>query len=163
MLLILRSLVYAACLLVVGVDAASAQQAGRLAGVVRDATGSVLPGVTVTVAGPALGAPRTVVTDAHGQYAIDLLPEGRYLVTATLRGFEPLTTEVQVGPGAVTFDIPLAVRVAHRVHSGHETGAADIQSRHRNHRASARTIEQLGSRGRRPRRSRADGDGLTST
>ena len=100
MLLILRTLVCAACLLAVGVDAASAQPAGRLAGVVRDATGSVLPGVTVTVAGPALGAPRTVVTDAHGQYALDSLPEGRYLVTATFSGFEPRRTEVQVGTGA---------------------------------------------------------------
>ena len=99
MLLILRTLVCAACLLAVGVDAASAQPAGRLAGVVRDATGSVLPGVTVTVAGPALGAPRTVVTDEHGQYALDSLPEGRYLVTATFSGFEPRTTEVQVGAG----------------------------------------------------------------
>ena len=73
-----------------------AQPAGRLAGVVRDATGSVLPGVTLTVAGPALGEPRTVVTDEHGQYVLDSLPEGRYLVTATFSVFEPRTTEVQV-------------------------------------------------------------------
>ena len=96
-LLIPRTLACAACLLAVGVDAVSAQPAGRLAGVVRDATGSVLPGVTVTVAGPALAAPRTVVADEHGQYALDSLPEGRYLVTATFSGFEPRTTEVPVG------------------------------------------------------------------
>ena len=101
MLLILRILVCAACLLALGVDAASAQPAGRLAGVVRDATGSALPGVTLTVAGPALTAPRTVVTDDHGEYVLDSLPEGHYLVTATFSGFEPRTTEVPVGTGRV--------------------------------------------------------------
>jgi hypothetical protein len=99
MLLMLRRFVCAACLLTVGVDTASAQTAGRLAGVVRDATGSVLPGVTLTVAGPALRAPRTVVTDEHGQYVVDSLPPGRYLVTAACSGFEPRTTEVQVSTG----------------------------------------------------------------
>ena len=97
MLLMLRTLVCAACLLAVGVDAASAQTAGRLAGVVRDATGSVLPSVTLTVAGPALGAARTVVTDEHGQYVLDSLPEGRYRVTAAFSGFELRTTEVRSG------------------------------------------------------------------
>ena len=92
MLLILRTLVCAACLLAVGVDPASAQPVGRLAGVVRDATGSALPGVTLTVAGPALTAPRTVVTDDHGRYVLDSLPAGHYLVTAALGGFEPKTT-----------------------------------------------------------------------
>lgn len=87
MLLIVRTLVCAAaCLLAAGVDAASAQSAGRLAGVVRDATGSVLPGVTLTAAGDALGTPRTVVTDEHGQYVLDSLPQGRYLVNAALAG-----------------------------------------------------------------------------
>ena len=130
MLLILRTLVCAACLLAAGVDAASAQPAVRLAGVVRDATGSVLPGVTVTVAGPALGAPRTVVTDAHGQYVLDSLPEGRYLVTATFSGFEPRTTEVPVGTGGATFDIKLDVSsFAERTSvTATKTGAADIQS-----------------------------------
>ena len=122
MLLILRTLVCAACLLAVGVDAASAQPAGRLAGVVRDATGNVLPGAMLTVAGPALGAPRTV-THEHGQYVLESLPEGRELVTATFSGFEPRTTEFPVGPCWVTFDIMLVVSsFAERTSvTGHET------------------------------------------
>ena len=52
MLLSLRTFVCAASLVALDVVAASAQPAGRLAGVVRDATGSVLPGVALTVAGP---------------------------------------------------------------------------------------------------------------
>ena len=62
----------------------------------------------MTVAGPALGAPRTVVTDEHGQYVLDSLPEGRYLVTAAFSGFEPPRPRSKWGDRA-TFDILLAV------------------------------------------------------
>ena len=147
MLSIVRTLICAACLLAVGVDAASAQPGGRLAGVVRDATGSVLPGVTLTVAGPALGVPRTVVSDEHGRYLFDSLPEGRYLVTAVFSGFEPRTTEVQVGASGATLDIMLAVSsFAERTSvTATKTGAADIQSTPIAVTVlSARTIEQLG-------------------
>ena len=65
-----------------GTVMASAQPGGRLTGVVRDTTGSVVPGVTVTVTGAASSTPRTVVTDEHGDYVVDALPAGRYLVTA---------------------------------------------------------------------------------
>jgi hypothetical protein len=49
---------------------------GTIAGVVRDATGAVLPGVTVEAASPALiEKARSVVTDSGGQYKIiDLRP-----------------------------------------------------------------------------------------
>ena len=84
-------------LLAFGPAAARAQAAGQLAGVVRDTTGSVLPGVTVTVTGAGLVPPRTVVTDEHGRYVLEPLPAGRYLVTASFRGFEPWSTEIEVG------------------------------------------------------------------
>jgi iron complex outermembrane receptor protein len=132
MLLSLRTLVCAACLLAARVDAASAQPAGRLAGVVRDATGSVLPGVTLTVAGPALTAPRTVVTDDQGRYVLDSLPAGHYLVTSALSGFEPRTAEVDVDVegGSATLDLVLAVSsFSERITvTATKTGAADIQS-----------------------------------
>lgn len=130
MLLSPRILVCAACLLALGVHAMSAQTAGRLAGVVRDATGSVLSGVTVTVAGTALTAPRTVVTDQQGRYGVDSLPEGRYLVTAAFNGFEPWSTEVDVGAKGATLDVVLAVSAFSERMSvtGTKTGVADIQS-----------------------------------
>ena len=143
----LRTFTCAAWLVALGVVAAWAQQEGRLAGVVRDATGSVLPGVTLTVAGPALGAPRTVVTDERGQYVLDSLPEGRYLVTAAFGGFEPRTTEVQVSAAGATLDVMLAVSsFAERTSvTATKTGAADIQSTPIAITVlPARTIEQLG-------------------
>ena len=64
---------------------ASAQ---AIAGVVKDATGGVMPGVTVEAASPALIEKiRTVVTDSDGQYKIINLRPGTYTVTFTLAGF----------------------------------------------------------------------------
>src|SRR5687768_17044107 len=62
-----------------------------LAGVVRDATGAVLPGVTVEAASGALiEKVRTVVTDGEGRYKIVDLRPGIYSVTFMLPGFSPV-------------------------------------------------------------------------
>ena len=65
-----------------------AQALGTVAGAVKDASGAVLPGVTVEASSPALiEKVRTVVTDGSGQYQIVNLPPGTYAVTFTLPGF----------------------------------------------------------------------------
>ena len=59
--------------------------AGSIAGTVNDATGAVLPGVTVEASSPALiEKARTVVTDNDGQYKVVELRPGTYTVTFTL-------------------------------------------------------------------------------
>ena len=59
-----------------------------LAGTVRDASGAVLPGVTIEAASAALiEKARTAVSDGTGQYRITELPPGDYTVTFTLSGF----------------------------------------------------------------------------
>src|SRR5262245_57349300 len=56
-----------------------------IAGVVKDASGAVLPGVTVEAASPALiEKVRAVSTDGEGRYNIVGLPSGTYSVTFTL-------------------------------------------------------------------------------
>jgi hypothetical protein len=84
------------CSLVVGVlftllpvvGAAQSPTSGAIAGVVRDTSGAVLPGVTVEAASPALiENVRTVVTDIEGNYRIIDLRPGTYSVTFTLPGF----------------------------------------------------------------------------
>jgi hypothetical protein len=73
--------------------AASAQTAG-IAGVVRDTTGAVLPGVTVEASSPVLiERSRSVVTDAQGQYKVVDLRPGTYAVTFTLSGFATVKRE----------------------------------------------------------------------
>src|SRR4051794_19274557 len=59
-----------------------------LSGTVKDASGAVLPGVTVEASSPALiEKVRTATTDASGNYRIESLQPGTYAVTFTLPGF----------------------------------------------------------------------------
>src|SRR5438067_2675079 len=76
-----------AVLLLVLVPALAFAQAS-ITGVVKDASGAVLPGVTVEASSPALiEKSRTAVTDSTGQYRIVDLRAGTYSVTFTLTGF----------------------------------------------------------------------------
>src|SRR5207244_3264679 len=60
-----------------------------IGGVVRDSSGSVMPGVTVEAASPALiERARSVTTDGSGRYAIVDLRPGEYTITATAPGFK---------------------------------------------------------------------------
>jgi hypothetical protein len=61
---------------------------GALTGVVRDADGGVMPGVTVTATHDATNAVTTAVTNEVGLYELRGLPVGRYSVVAELRGFQ---------------------------------------------------------------------------
>jgi hypothetical protein len=91
---------------------ALAQQTGTLSGVVRDAQGAVLPGVTVTATSPALiGGGRTVVTGETGAYQLAAIPSGEYTVTYELTGFTSLKRENIVVRVAQTtrLDVELAV------------------------------------------------------
>jgi hypothetical protein len=71
--------------------AAQGTSSATIAGVVRDASGAVLPGVTVEAASPALiERVRTTVTDERGQYRLPELLPGLYTVTFTLPAFSTL-------------------------------------------------------------------------
>jgi len=59
-----------------------------ISGVVRDASGAVVPGVTVTVKHVESGLTRTVVTNETGSYTVQLLPVGAYEITTDLPGFK---------------------------------------------------------------------------
>ena len=69
-------------------------QFGSVAGVVRDSTGAVLPGVTVEAASPALiEKARTAVSDGSGLYRVEDLRPGTYTVTFTKTGFSAVRYE----------------------------------------------------------------------
>jgi len=66
----------------------TARAQSAFAGVVKDATGAVLPGVTVEASSPVLiEKVRSVTTDANGAYKIENLRPGTYTLTFTLPGF----------------------------------------------------------------------------
>src|SRR3954462_3636120 len=63
-------------------------QATSLGGIVTDAQGAVLPGVTVTATSPALIGTQATVSEPNGRYRFASLPEGTYTVTFELSGFQ---------------------------------------------------------------------------
>src|SRR3989442_12123062 len=68
---------------------AAARAQSTIAGVVKDTSGAVLPGVTVEASSDALiEKTRSVTTDAAGQYKIVDLRPGVYVVTFALTGFQ---------------------------------------------------------------------------
>jgi hypothetical protein len=66
---------------------------GRVTGVVTDAQGAVLPGVTVTASSPSLIGTRTAVTEADGKYLFAALPTGNYKLAFDLQGFKQSVRE----------------------------------------------------------------------
>jgi len=85
---------------------------GSIAGVVRDASGGVLPGVTVEASSPALiERVRTAVTDGSGQYRIEDLRPGSYAVTFSLVGFNQVRREgIEIaGSFAASVNVQLSV------------------------------------------------------
>ena len=112
--------------------AASAQALGTITGAVKDASGAVLPGVTVEAASPALiEKVRAVSTDGTGLYRIVNLPPGTYTVTFTLPGFNAVRREaVDVTIGFTTsIDADLRVgAIEETVTVTGESPIVDIQS-----------------------------------
>ena len=72
---------------------AAQEMRGRITGVITDNTGAVLPGVAVTVVGPAILQPQTTVSGGDGTYRYPALPPGLYDITFELAGFQTLKRE----------------------------------------------------------------------
>ena len=68
---------------------AAAQEArGTITGTIRDASGGVIPGATVTITNKEMGTNVTVVTNEVGFYQAPYLIPGTYQVIAELQGFK---------------------------------------------------------------------------
>jgi hypothetical protein len=102
-----------ACLVAVGVsDAAAQRTTGDIRGVVTDASGAVLPGVTVTLRGASVQGTPIAVTNESGVYRFPNLAPGTYEVTAELAGFATKTqTGIPVALGA-TQEVPVQMSVS---------------------------------------------------
>src|SRR5256884_4302576 len=103
-----------------------------LAGVVRDASAAVLPGVTVEASSPALiEKARSVVTDGTGQYRIVDLRPGMYSVTFALSGFNTLRRDGVELTGSFVASINAELKVGTVTETVTVTGESplvDVQS-----------------------------------
>src|SRR6267154_6685584 len=76
-------------LLVLGTCESFAQvSTARIVGTVRDATGALIPGVTINIKYLDTGNTRRTVTSETGNYTVPLLPVGPYEITTTMPGFK---------------------------------------------------------------------------
>ena len=136
------------CALLLGLllpAAASAQS--TIAGMVTDATGGVLPGVTVEAASPALiEKVRAVTTDAEGRYSIVDVRPGTYTVTFTLTGFTTVRREGIQVESNVNVPISAELRVGaveETITVSGETPVVDIQTVARRETINREQIEVL--------------------
>src|SRR5215468_7859278 len=111
---------------------ASAFAQATLAGVAKDASGAVLPGVTVEASSAALiEKTRTAVTDGTGQYQIVDLRPGTYTITFSLAGFASAKREgVEVsGAGVITINADMKVgNLTDTINVTGEAPVVDVQS-----------------------------------
>src|SRR6478735_5358181 len=124
---------------------ASAQ--ATITGIVKDASGGVLPGVTVEAASPDLiEKVRTATTDAEGRYRIDQLRGGTYTVTFSLPGFNTTRREgvVLTGSFVATINADLSVGALQEtvVVTG-ESPLVDVQSVGRQTTLNNETINEI--------------------
>ncbi len=151
---VLAGLTALACLLWLP---ASAHAQSAIAGVVRDTSGAVLPGVTVEVASDVLiEKTRSVISDGEGAYRIVDLRPGVYTVTAQLEGFNTARREGLELPANFTAQVNLEMRVGALEESITVSGASPVVDVQTNVKAqvlnrdvldaipTARTIQSLG-------------------
>src|SRR3990172_248454 len=101
-----------AALVVAGLLPSVAYAQASITGVARDASGAVLPGVTVEATSPVLiEKVRSVVTDGAGQYRIIDLNPATYSLTVTLPGFATVKRDGIELAGSGTITIPIEMRV----------------------------------------------------
>ena len=109
-----------------------AQSGSSIAGVVKDTTGAVMPGVTVEAASASLiEKVRTAVTDSAGQYKIVNLVPGTYSVTFTLTGFNTIKREGIELTAAFTANVNADLKVGSLQETITVSGAAptvDVQN-----------------------------------
>lgn len=129
----------------------SAQTAGTLSGRAIDASGAVVPGVTIVARQTERGVERVTVTDADGRFMLAALPVGGYDMRADLQGFKPVVRQgvvVTVGE-AVVLEFRLAVgALTEAIQVTGTASPVNTRTGELSYLVDARTIEQLPLNGR---------------
>jgi hypothetical protein len=103
---------------------------GSVVGTVRETTGGMLAGVSITISGDALMTVRTATSAADGSFRIAALPPGDYTLTFSLRGFKTHHHRVSVSLAVTTtidVQLPLAA-LEERLTITARSGVLDPQS-----------------------------------
>ncbi len=125
----LRTFAALFAVLLLALPAAAQEQRGTVEGIVKDASGAILPGVTIELKGTN-GAVVNTVSDAQGVYRFPSVAPDTYVVSANLQGFGPGKVEnVRVGLGEIKkVDFALAVAgVAETVQVTAESPLVDVK------------------------------------
>jgi len=112
---VLRALAALAIVLAFGLAPAAAQTGqmfGELVGKVTDDQGGVLPGVTVTLAGPAAMGTPSATTNAAGIYRFPAVNTGTYTLKFELAGFSPMVRDGIVVPVRQTITVDASMKLA---------------------------------------------------
>ncbi len=144
--------VAAAVICLSGAAFAQTAATGNIEGVVTDASGGVLPGVTVVVKNTETNVAREVTSDSGGRYRATALQPGTYEVTANLAGFQaPALGRIEVLVGQ-TQAVDVAMRPAGVTEAVTVTGESpliDTQRTDVSNVVGERAIENLPINGRR--------------
>jgi outer membrane receptor protein involved in Fe transport len=126
-----RVLAALACSLLFAGPLLAQRTTGSIVGTVKDASGAVLPSVSVSITGPTIVGTQTTTTSPDGFYRFVNLPPGAYDVTFTLSGFRTLTSKglrVSVGQASEE-NVSLEVRsLAENLTITGEAPVVDTQS-----------------------------------
>jgi hypothetical protein len=100
-----------------------AQQTATVVGSVRDASGAVVPGTTISAQNVDTGLERKTEADTQGNYVLSALPIGRYTFTASFKGFKP--TQVP----NVTLQVAQEARIDVRLEPGDVSSSVTSERR----------------------------------
>ncbi len=124
---ILRVTAVLAVLFGIGLAPARAQTGqmfGELVGKVSDDQGAVMPGVSITLTGPAAMGPMVATTNEHGQYRFPAVNSGTYKLTFQLTGFAELVRDDIVVPVRQTITVDVQLKLASLQETVMVTGAS---------------------------------------